>query len=250
MEEKLGLTVGKTQPFLHPATGTRCKTCVLVLAAKSNHRKDGHVNLVRRLRSYSVRDPIIQGSVEERNCPIWKVAWIAVIWKVAWIAVIDPKEARNFEGLFSAPTLGNDHENLYRSVQREYCKTDREAFDEMKHLWESVDDSCFVSIESMRREKPSDTNTLLQVASESFHGPYGIDDRAPRLPEVSLPESATLYKFGSSLISQIGPMRWEDWSLIGEEFREATSQRQGYTRQIEECALRLLREPIPVIGMC
>ena len=240
MEEKLGPTVGKTQPFLYPATGTRCKTCVLVLSIKSNPR-EGLVNHVRRFRSYPVRDPIIQGSVEERDCPIWKVAWIAVI---------DHKDASKFEDHFYAATLGNDHENLYRSVQREYCKTDREAFDEMKHLWKSVDDSCFVSIESMRREKPSDTSTLVQFASELLHGPYGINDRGPRLPEVSLPKSATLHKIGSSLISQIGPMRWQDWYRVGQELREVTSQRQGYTKQIEECALRLLREPIPVTGMC
>ena len=102
----------------------------------------------------------------------------------------------------------------------------------------------------MRREKPSDKSTLVQGALEFLHGPYGINDRGPRLPEVSLPKSATLHKIGYSLISQIGPMRWEDWYLVCEELREATSQRQGYMKQIGKCALRLLREPIPVTGMC
>ena len=56
----------------------------------------------------------------------------------------------------------------FTAIARGYCRTDREAHDEMVHIWKSTDDYCLVSIQSMRSEESPDRQYVDYAISGGF----------------------------------------------------------------------------------
>ena len=185
----------------------------------------------------------MEGNSEERNCPIWKVALITAY------DTMDDEELIVDTSKF---TLGNDHEHKYGSLFKGlHPRADNEAYDEMVQIWKSIGDSCFVSIDSMRKEDFTDRNpfgsTLWQGLAQSLYEP---GDQRPDLLEMSLPESATLHRFGFRVRFQIKSGMWEAWLQVLEASRESQSKPPRHTERIENCALRLFGAPYSNIGVC
>ncbi len=237
MKERLGPVAGESQPFINPIAGKSCKTCVLTW--KHNTKS---LFRVHRFRSYSIGDSDMEGSADEQNCPIWKVAWIATYdpWEEKWLASYS-----------SGITLGNDHAHYYVAVERGYCETDEEVYDEMTHIWKSTDDSCFVFIESMRKEDYSDRYPVGFALLRGF-GQLGIENNnaRPGPPETYFPESATLHRFGFRYPFQIKPRMWEAWDQVLREFNESKPKPSKHTERIVNCAVRLFEAPCSGKGMC
>ena len=183
----------------------------------------------------------MEGSAEERNCPIWKVAWIAIN---------DPWEDKELEASSPKITLGNDHGHDYAAVRRGYRQTDNAAYDEMVHIWKSIDDSCFVSIESMRKEDFSEQ----PFVSGLLHGFEQLviepDNGRPGPPETNLPGSATLHRFEFRYLFRIKPGMWEAWDQVLREFNESKPKPSKHTERIVNCAVRLFEAPCSGKGMC
>ena len=195
VKERLGPVAGQSQLFVNPITGKSCKTCVLTWKTTNNLIR------VHRFRSYSIGNSEKEGSAEERNCPVWKVAYIAI--HAPW----------EYSKLTSVPThitLGNDYAHFYTAIARGYCRTEKEAYDEMVHIWKSTDDSCFVSIESMRNEEFPYRHRVDYALSRGF-GRFGIEanDTKPGPLETCLLGSATLHRFGFRYPCKIKPEMWE-----------------------------------------
>ena len=237
LKKRLGPVAGESQPFIDPITGKNCKTCVLTWKFKylSNNPRPR----VHRFRSYIIENADMEGSAGERNCPIWKVAWIAI------------HDIGMSKGFFKSDhTLGNDHMHRYTAIERGYCRTDNEAYDEMVHIWESIDDSCFVSIEPMRKEEFSDRYPLGSAlwqgwAQSMFEGGVG----RPDLLEMSLPESATLHRFGFRVPFQIKPGMWEAWDQVLKEYNESKPKPPKHIERIVNCAVRLFGAPCSNTGV-
>lgn len=173
----------------------------------------------------------MEGSAEERQCPIWKVALITVYDRFE-----DPGNS------FDDITLIG-HGPHYESVPKSYTEADKEACYEMVHIWKSVDRSCFVSfvsIESIQEER-------------AFHNRFRHRKHLkylPALPEMRLPESATLHKFGFQSLVHIEWKLWEAWDQVLEEYYKSMPGPAQHKEAILRCATRLLEAPCPDIGMC
>ena len=230
MKERLGPVAGESQPFRNPITGKNCKTCVLTWKYTSTLLR------VHRFRSYSMEDSDMEGSADERDCPIWKVAWIAVNDNS------EPVDAANF---LQQINIGNDHEHSYSTIRRGYVKLNNEAYDEMVHIWKSIDDSCFVSIESMRKEDHSDKYPVVFTALRRF-----TQLVIEASPEMCLPETATLHGFEFKDPVQIKSDRWEAWNQVLKAFDQSKPNPAKHTKRIVICAVRLFGAPCSNIGMC
>ena len=234
MVQRLGRAAGESQPFTNPITGKNCKTCVLTRKRNANNDRV----CVHRFRSYAIWNSVMEGSPEERNCPIWKIAWIAIsgCWEDA--------------GGHSPQTiLGNDHGHIYAATKRGDCDTDREAYDEMAHIFNFVDDSCFVSIVSFRKQnilyrQPVGFG-LLQTFEHFVIGPNGT---RPGIPEMNLPESATVHRFQPPHPSEIKSGMLEAWDQVLKELNESITIPQKHIDRFVICAARLGRTPCSQIG--
>ena len=225
MKERLGPVAGESQPFKNPITGKHCKACVLTWKCTNTLWR------VHRFRSYSMGGSDIEGSADERDCPIWKVAWIAV--------------HEPLEHALQQVNLGNDHEHSYRAITRGHVNLDKEAYDEMVHIWKSVDDSCFVSIESMRKEDYSDKYPVVFAALRSFDQFITYAS-----PETCLPKTVTLHGFEFKDPVQIKSDMWKAWNQVLKEFDESKPKPAKHTKRIVDCAVRLLGATCSNRGMC
>ena len=237
VKERLGPVAGQSQLFVNPITGKSCKTCVLTWKTTNNLIR------IHRFRSYSIGNSEKEGSAEERKCPVWKVACIAI--NTPWDYGL-PSFSNH-----AHVTLGNDNGHFYTAIARGYCRTDKEAYDEMVHIWKSTDDSCFVSIESMRNEEIPDRhrvyNELLQGGKR-----FGIqtNDTRPGPFEAYLSGSATIHRFGFRYPFQIKPEMWEAWRQAKESSNESKYGPTEHANRFLDCAVRLSGAPCSEIGMC
>ena len=238
MVQRLGRVAGESQRFTNPITGKNCKTCVLTRKRNANNDRVR----VHRFRSYPIGNPDMQGSFEERNC---------LTWQLAWIAISERWGDEKIEGDSPEIILGNDHGYSYAAIRRGDCDIDREAYDEVVHTFKSLDDSCFVSIESLRKQKFSDRHPVDSALLQTFElFVIGPDDTRPGLPEMNLPESATFHNLGYQHPSQIESWMWDSWYQVLNEAMRSTHELPNHAHRIVECASRLSQAPRSDIGMC
>lgn len=164
------------------------------------------------------------------------VELLCPIWKLASITVHEPFEY--FERDLSPITLVSDGPQ-YTAVTDGYLEADNEAYDEMVHIWKSVDHSCFVSIKSM-----DGWWTALDFSRRSRN------EARPDPPEMYLPESATLHRFVSQCPNDIGTELWENWDQVVNMFHESMPKAAQRKAAVLRCAARLLKAPYSDIGMC
>jgi len=147
------------------------------------------------------------------------------------------------------PIEGKQH---YAAKRRD-CDPDREAFDEMRHIWDELNDSCYVEIRSMRKEQNKIEKVYEYILQNRDAVAQFAGEESSRLPRMHLGPTSTTHIY-SYKNSDKEPNDFSEFNMIRNRWRDGDGTAFEIERKVMGdsgsnsllvCARRLIRPRAP-----